>query len=92
MTINGKTPENLEEQAISLVGTDIYEKLIKDYTEKQWGKPTTDPPAFIIRRLPVRLTYDNNYFILFENLFKSGQRRLAINLLLILSVLFATLK
>ena len=60
--LNGKTPENLEEQAISLVGIDIYEKLIKDYTEKQWGKPTTELPAFIIRRLPVRLTYDNNYF------------------------------
>lgn len=60
--LNGKTPENLEEQAISLVGTDIYEKLIKDYTEKQWGKPTTELPAFIIRRLPVRLTYDNDYF------------------------------
>lgn len=60
--LNGKTPENLEEQAISLVGTDIYEKLIKDYTEKQWGKPTTELTAFIIRRLPVRLTYDNNYF------------------------------
>ncbi|CEW72441.1 UDP-galactopyranose mutase [Streptococcus pneumoniae] len=60
--LNGKTPENLEEQAISLVGTDIYEKLIKDYTEKQWGKPTTELPTFIIRRLPVRLTYDNNYF------------------------------
>lgn len=60
--LNGKTPENLEEQAISLVGTDIYEKLIKDYTEKQWGKPTTELPSFIIRRLPVRLTYDNHYF------------------------------
>ncbi|HEW5395897.1 TPA: UDP-galactopyranose mutase [Streptococcus pneumoniae] len=60
--LNGKTPENLEEQAISLVGTDIYEKLIKDYTEKQWGKRTTELPSFIIRRLPVRLTYDNNYF------------------------------
>ncbi|HFM9763492.1 TPA: UDP-galactopyranose mutase [Streptococcus pneumoniae] len=60
--LNGKTPENLEEQAISLVGTDIYEKLIKYYTEKQWGKPTTELPSFIIRRLPVRLTYDNNYF------------------------------
>lgn len=60
--LNGKTPENLEEQAISLVGTDIYEKLIKDYTEKQWGKPTTELPSFIIRRLPVHLTYDNNYF------------------------------
>lgn len=60
--LRGKTPENLEEQAISLVGTDIYKKLIKGYTEKQWGKPTTELPAFIIRRLPVRLTYDNNYF------------------------------
>ena len=58
----GKAPENLEEQAISLVGTDIYEKLIKSYTEKQWEKPCTELPAFIIRRLPVRLTYDNNYF------------------------------
>ncbi|MEX2784911.1 UDP-galactopyranose mutase [Streptococcus sp. H49] len=60
--LDGKKPENLEEQAISLVGTDIYEKLIKDYTEKQWGKACRDLPAFIIRRLPVRLTYDNNYF------------------------------
>lgn len=60
--LGGKTPENLEEQAISLVGTDIYEKLIKPYTEKQWEKPCTELPAFIIRRLPVRLTYDNNYF------------------------------
>ena len=60
--LGGKKPENLEEQAISLVGTDIYEKLIKDYTEKQWGKPCRELPAFIIRRLPVRLTYDNNYF------------------------------
>ena len=55
-------PENLEEQAISLVGRDIYEKLIKGYTEKQWGRPCTELPAFIIRRLPVRFTYDNNYF------------------------------
>ncbi|QER67138.1 UDP-galactopyranose mutase [Paucilactobacillus nenjiangensis] len=55
-------PKNLEEQAISLVGTDIYEKLVKGYTEKQWGKKATELPAFIIRRLPVRLTYDNNYF------------------------------
>ena len=60
--LGGKTPESLEEQAISLVGTDIYEKLIKSYTEKQWEKPCTELPAFIIRRLPVRLTYDNNYF------------------------------
>lgn len=55
-------PQNLEEQAISLVGTDIYEKLIKGYTEKQWGKSCKELPAFIIKRLPVRLTYDNNYF------------------------------
>ena len=55
-------PKNLEEQAISLVGTDIYEKLIKGYTEKQWGRPCTELPAFIIRRLPVRFTFDNNYF------------------------------
>lgn len=55
-------PKNLEEQAISLVGTDIYEKLIKGYTGKQWGRPCTELPAFIIRRLPVRFTYDNNYF------------------------------
>lgn len=55
-------PTNLEEQAISLVGTDIYEKLIKGYTEKQWGRPCRELPSFIIRRLPVRYTYDNNYF------------------------------
>jgi UDP-galactopyranose mutase len=55
-------PRNLEEQAISLVGTDIYEKLIKGYTEKQWGRPATQLPSFIIKRLPVRFTYDNNYF------------------------------
>lgn len=55
-------PQNLEEQAISLVGRDIYEKLIKGYTEKQWGRDCKDLPAFIIKRLPVRMTYDNNYF------------------------------
>ena len=55
-------PRNLEEQAISLVGRDIYEVLVKEYTEKQWGRPCTELPAFIIRRLPVRLTFDNNYF------------------------------
>ena len=55
-------PKNLEEQAISLVGTDIYEKLIKGYTQKQWGRECKDLPAFIIKRLPVRLTFDNNYF------------------------------
>ena len=55
-------PENLEEQAISLVGKDIYEKLVKGYTQKQWGRKCTDLPSFIIKRLPVRFTYDNNYF------------------------------
>lgn len=55
-------PKNLEEQAISLVGRDIYEKLVKGYTEKQWGKRATELPSFIIRRLPVRFVYDNNYF------------------------------
>lgn len=60
--LNGKKPTNLEEQAISLVGRDIYEKLIKGYTEKQWGKDCKELPAFIIKRLPVRFTFDNNYF------------------------------
>lgn len=60
--MEGKEPANLEEQAISLVGRDIYEKLIKGYTEKQWGRKATELPAFIIRRLPVRFTFDNNYF------------------------------
>lgn len=55
-------PQNLEEQAISLVGKDIYKKLIKGYTQKQWGRPCTELPSFIIKRLPVRFTYDNNYF------------------------------
>lgn len=57
-----KEPQNLEEQAISLVGRDIYEKLVKGYTEKQWGRPCTELPPFIIKRLPVRFTFDNNYF------------------------------
>lgn len=60
--LNITNPENLEEQALSLVGTDIYSKLIKGYTEKQWGRKATELPAFIIKRLPVRFTYDNNYF------------------------------
>ncbi len=60
--MKGKTPKNLEEQAISLVGRDIYERLIKGYTEKQWGRECTRLPASIIKRLPVRLTFDNNYF------------------------------
>lgn len=60
--LNGREPENLEEQALTLVGKDIFEKLIKEYTEKQWGRKCTELPAFIIKRLPVRLIYDNNYF------------------------------
>lgn len=60
--LNGKEPTNLEEQAISLVGKDIYLKLVKEYTEKQWGKDCKDLPSFIIKRLPVRFTFNNNYF------------------------------
>ena len=60
--LNITEPKNLEEQALSLVGKDVYEKLIKGYTEKQWGRPCRELPAFIIKRLPVRLTFDNNYF------------------------------
>lgn len=60
--LNIKEPQNLEEQALSLVGTDVYEKLIKGYTEKQWGRDCRELPAFIIKRLPLRFTYDNNYF------------------------------
>lgn len=60
--LNGREPQNLEEQALCLVGKDFFEKLIKEYTEKQWGRKCTDLPAFIIKRLPVRLVFDNNYF------------------------------
>ena len=60
--LNGREPANLEEQALTLVGKDIFEKLIKEYTEKQWGRDCRDLPAFIIKRLPVRLIFDNNYF------------------------------
>ncbi len=60
--LNISSPQNLEEQALSLVGTDVYNKLIKGYTEKQWGRSCTSLPAFIIKRLPLRFTYDNNYF------------------------------
>lgn len=60
--LNIGEPQNLEEQALKLVGTDVYEKLIKGYTQKQWGRPCTELPAFIIKRLPLRFTYDNNYF------------------------------
>ena len=60
--LNITEPKNLEEQALSLVGRDVYEKLVKGYTEKQWGRPCTELPSFIIKRLPLRFTYDNNYF------------------------------
>lgn len=73
----GHDPENLEEQAISLVGRDIYEKLVKDYTEKQWGRECRELPAFIIKRLPVRYTYDNNYFnALFQGIPMGGYTKL----------------
>ena len=75
-------PRNLEEQAISLVGRDIYEKLIKGYTEKQWGRDCRELPAFIIKRLPVRLTFDNNYFnALYQGIPMGGYTRLVANLL-----------
>lgn len=75
-------PKNLEEQAISLVGTDIYEKLIKGYTEKQWGRPCNQLPAFIIKRLPVRLTFDNNYFnALYQGIPVGGYTAMVSNML-----------
>ena len=75
-------PRNLEEQAISLVGTDIYEKLIKGYTEKQWGRPCTELPSFIIKRLPVRLTFDNNYFnALYQGIPVGGYTKMVENML-----------
>ena len=75
-------PKNLEEQAISLVGTDIYEKLVKGYTQKQWGRPCTELPSFIIRRLPVRLTFDNNYFnALFQGIPIGGYTKMAEHML-----------
>lgn len=76
------TPRNLEEQAISLVGRDIFEKLVKGYTEKQWGRDCKELPAFIIRRLPVRLTFDNNYFnALYQGIPVGGYTRLVEELL-----------
>lgn len=79
--VTGK-PQNLEEQAISLVGRDIYEKLIKGYTEKQWGRDCKELPSFIIRRLPVRLTFDNNYFnALFQGIPVGGYTKMIANLL-----------
>ena len=75
-------PKNLEEQAISLVGCDIYEKLIKGYTEKQWGRPCKELPSFIIKRLPVRLTFDNNYFnALYQGIPIGGYTQMVANML-----------
>ena len=75
-------PKNLEEQAISLIGTDIYEKLVKGYTEKQWGRPCDQLPAFIIKRLPVRLTFDNNYFnALYQGIPVGGYTKMVSNML-----------
>ena len=75
-------PQNLEEQAISLVGTDIYEKLINGYTQKQWGRPCKELPSFIIKRLPVRFTYDNNYFnALYQGIPNGGYTQMVANML-----------
>ena len=75
-------PQNLEEQAISLVGRDVYEKLVKGYTEKQWGRDCRQLPAFIIRRLPVRLTFDNNYFnALYQGIPMGGYTKMVSNML-----------
>lgn len=75
-------PKNLEEQAISLVGTDVYEKLIKGYTEKQWGRPCSELPVFIIKRLPVRFTFDNNYFnALYQGIPVGGYSKMIENML-----------
>ncbi|MBR2801456.1 MAG: UDP-galactopyranose mutase [Erysipelotrichaceae bacterium] len=75
-------PQNLEEQAISLVGRDIFEKLVKGYTEKQWGRDCKDLPAFIIKRLPVRLTFDNNYFnALYQGIPTGGYTKMVANML-----------
>ena len=75
-------PKNLEEQAISLVGTDIYQKLIKGYTEKQWGRDCKDLPSFIIKRLPVRFTFDNNYFnALYQGIPVGGYTKMVANML-----------
>ena len=78
----GKEPSNLEEQAISLIGRDIFEKLVKGYTEKQWGRDCKDLPAFIIKRLPVRLTFDNNYFnALYQGIPEKGYTKMVENML-----------
>lgn len=80
--LSGREPENLEEQALILVGRDIYELLIKEYTEKQWGRKCSELPAFIIRRLPVRMIFDNNYFNdLYQGIPIGGYNRLIEGLL-----------
>ena len=81
-SLNGSEPRSLEEQAICLVGTDIYEKLVKGYTEKQWGRKCTELPAFIIKRLPVRFKYDNNYFnALYQGIPVGGYTQMVGNML-----------
>ncbi len=87
----GKEPANLEEQAISLIGRDIFEKLVKGYTEKQWGRECKDLPAFIIKRLPVRLTFDNNYFnALYQGIPTGGYTKMVENMLDGIEVLLNT--
>ncbi len=87
----GKEPTNLEEQAISLIGRDIFEKLVKGYTEKQWGRECKDLPAFIIKRLPVRLTFDNNYFnALYQGIPTGGYTKMVENMLDGIEVLLNT--
>ncbi len=87
----GKEPTNLEEQAISLIGRDIFEKLVKGYTEKQWGRECKDLPAFIIKRLPVRLTFDNNYFnALYQGIPTGGYTKMVENMLEGIEVLLNT--
>ncbi len=84
-------PRNLEEQALTLIGRDIYEQLIKGYTEKQWGRPCSELPAFIIRRLPIRLTFDNNYFNdLYQGIPEGGYNRLIDGLLYGVDVIVET--
>ena len=82
VALNGREPENLEEQAQLLIGKDIYEKLVKGYTEKQWGRDCKELPAFIIKRLPVRLTFDNNYFnALYQGIPVGGYTKMVENML-----------
>ena len=86
-----KEPQNLEEQALSLVGTDVYEKLVKGYTEKQWGRDCKELPAFIIKRLPLRFTYDNNYFNdPYQGIPKGGYTAMVENMLQDIPVILGT--